>query len=199
MALHALSQAARHLPGRPHAPALRAGSRVTRGLPGSGFREAMSDIARAQTPEVPLLPSITLSAQLRRPGQRGCRSGDVPIPRLSRRTRLGQGRNGKPYNIWIPADDSATEKLVTFAAWTDREGAAVDVVRRTVGEQGKPAPQLCRRCRPTSTLSMRAKWRTMSRWTNACACPWWCVRMRPTQLLKLPENPTSQDHRRSPF
>ena len=37
----------------------------------------------------------------------------------------GQGRDGKPHNIWIAADDSAPGKLATFAAWANREGAAV--------------------------------------------------------------------------
>ena len=33
----------------------------------------------------------------------------------------GQGRDGKPHNIWIPADDTAPGKLATFAAWANRE------------------------------------------------------------------------------
>ena len=32
----------------------------------------------------------------------------------------GQGRDGKPHNIWIPADDTAPEKLATFAGWANR-------------------------------------------------------------------------------
>jgi len=40
----------------------------------------------------------------------------------------GQGRNGKPHNIWIEADGGAVDKLVTFANWAWREGAAVYVV-----------------------------------------------------------------------
>jgi hypothetical protein len=39
----------------------------------------------------------------------------------------GQGRDGKPHNIWVSADDTAPEKLATFAAWANREGAAVYV------------------------------------------------------------------------
>ena len=49
----------------------------------------------------------------------------------------GQGRDGKPHNIWIPADDTAPEKLATFAAWANREGAAVYVIPGTVEEQGQ--------------------------------------------------------------
>lgn len=49
----------------------------------------------------------------------------------------GQGRDGKPHNIWIPADDTAPEKLATFAAWANREGAAVYVIPGTVKEQGQ--------------------------------------------------------------
>lgn len=49
----------------------------------------------------------------------------------------GQGRDGKPHNIWISADDTALEKLATFAAWANREGAAVYVIPGTVAEQGQ--------------------------------------------------------------
>jgi hypothetical protein len=49
----------------------------------------------------------------------------------------GQGRDGKPHNIWIPADATAPEKLATFAAWANREGAAVYVIPGTVAEQGQ--------------------------------------------------------------
>ncbi|MFN3616053.1 MAG: hypothetical protein ACK4WC_16055, partial [Rubrimonas sp.] len=49
----------------------------------------------------------------------------------------GQGRDGKPHNIWIPADDTAPGKLATFAAWANREGAAVYVIPGTVAEQGQ--------------------------------------------------------------
>lgn len=49
----------------------------------------------------------------------------------------GQGRDGKPHNIWIPADDTAPEKLATFAGWANREGAAVYVIPGTVEEQGQ--------------------------------------------------------------
>jgi hypothetical protein len=49
----------------------------------------------------------------------------------------GQGRDGKPHNIWVAADDTAPEKLATFAAWANREGAAVYVIPGTVAEQGQ--------------------------------------------------------------
>jgi hypothetical protein len=49
----------------------------------------------------------------------------------------GQGRDGKPHNIWVSADDTAPEKLATFAAWANREGAAVYVIPGTVAEQGQ--------------------------------------------------------------
>ena len=34
----------------------------------------------------------------------------------------GQGRDGKPHNIWIPADDTAPGKLATFAAMGEPRG-----------------------------------------------------------------------------
>ena len=49
----------------------------------------------------------------------------------------GQGRDGKPHNIWIQSDGTAREKLATFAAWANREGAAVYVIPGTVAEQGQ--------------------------------------------------------------
>ena len=49
----------------------------------------------------------------------------------------GQGRGGKPHNIWIEADAAAGEKLATFAAWAWREGAAVYVIPGTVAEPGQ--------------------------------------------------------------
>lgn len=49
----------------------------------------------------------------------------------------GQGVGGKPHNIWIEADTSAPEKLVTFAGWAARECAAVYVVPGTVAEAGQ--------------------------------------------------------------
>lgn len=49
----------------------------------------------------------------------------------------GQGRDGRPHNIWIDADDTAPAKLATFAAWAAREGAAVYVIPGTVAETGQ--------------------------------------------------------------
>ncbi|MFI0397043.1 AAA family ATPase [Paracoccus jiaweipingae] len=49
----------------------------------------------------------------------------------------GQGFDGRPHNIWIEADASASEKLSTFAAWAAREGAAVYVIPGTVAEPGQ--------------------------------------------------------------
>ena len=49
----------------------------------------------------------------------------------------GQGFDGKPHNIWIEADCSATARLATFVAWAAREGAAVYVLPGTVGEPGQ--------------------------------------------------------------
>jgi hypothetical protein len=49
----------------------------------------------------------------------------------------GQGRDGKPNNIWIEADASALDKLNTFATWAWREGAALYVIPGTVEVQGQ--------------------------------------------------------------
>ncbi len=49
----------------------------------------------------------------------------------------GQGRDGKPNNIWIDADASAFDKLKTFATWAWREGAALYVIPGTVMAQGQ--------------------------------------------------------------
>jgi hypothetical protein len=49
----------------------------------------------------------------------------------------GQGRDGKPNNIWIEADVSAFDKLKTFATWAWREGAALYVIPGTVAEHGQ--------------------------------------------------------------
>jgi len=49
----------------------------------------------------------------------------------------GQGRDGKPNNIWIEADASAFDKLKTFATWAWREGAALYVIPGTVAEHGQ--------------------------------------------------------------
>jgi len=49
----------------------------------------------------------------------------------------GQGIDGRPHNIWIEADDKASEKMATFATWAAREGAAVYVVPGTVTATGQ--------------------------------------------------------------
>jgi len=49
----------------------------------------------------------------------------------------GQGKDGRPHNIWIEADATAPEKLATFAGWAAREGAAVYVIPGTVAETGQ--------------------------------------------------------------
>ena len=48
-----------------------------------------------------------------------------------------KGQDAKPNNVWIPADKTAPEKVMTFAAWAAREGAAVYVVPGTVAETGQ--------------------------------------------------------------
>ena len=49
----------------------------------------------------------------------------------------GQGKDGRPHNIWIEADATAPAKLATFAGWAAREGAAVYVIPGTVAETGQ--------------------------------------------------------------
>ena len=49
----------------------------------------------------------------------------------------GQGKDGKPHNTWIDADDTAPEKLATFANWAAHEGAAVYVIPGTVSDPGQ--------------------------------------------------------------
>jgi len=60
--------------------------------------------------------------------------GLIPVRGLADK---GEGGNGKPNNVWIPADATALEKLTTFATWAAREGAAVYVVPGTVAEAGQ--------------------------------------------------------------
>jgi hypothetical protein len=48
----------------------------------------------------------------------------------------GQGLEAKPHNIWIAADASARDKLVTFTTWAARESVAVYVIPGTVAEPG---------------------------------------------------------------
>lgn len=49
----------------------------------------------------------------------------------------GQGIDGRPHNIWLEADQSAPEKMATFATWASREGAAVYVIPGTVASSGQ--------------------------------------------------------------
>ncbi|MBM1222718.1 AAA family ATPase [Ponticoccus sp. SC2-23] len=49
----------------------------------------------------------------------------------------GQGIDGRPHNIWLEADQSAPEKMATFATWASREGAAVYVIPGTVAAPGQ--------------------------------------------------------------
>jgi hypothetical protein len=49
----------------------------------------------------------------------------------------GQGLEARPHNIWIAADGSARDKLVTFATWAARESVAVYVIPGTVAEPGQ--------------------------------------------------------------
>ena len=60
--------------------------------------------------------------------------GLIPLRGLADK---GQGASGKPNNVWIPADNFALEKVMTFSAWAAREGAAVYVVPGTVAEAGQ--------------------------------------------------------------
>ena len=50
---------------------------------------------------------------------------------------MGQGKEGRPHNIWIDADATASAKLATFANWAWREGAAVYVIPGTVAAAGQ--------------------------------------------------------------
>ena len=50
---------------------------------------------------------------------------------------MGQGKEGRPHNIWIDADGTAPTKLATFANWAWREGAAVYVIPGTVTAAGQ--------------------------------------------------------------
>ena len=50
---------------------------------------------------------------------------------------MGQGIDGRPHNIWLAADLAAPEKMVTFATWASREGAAVYVIPGTVAGSGQ--------------------------------------------------------------
>ena len=49
----------------------------------------------------------------------------------------GQGKDGRPHNIWIEADEAVADKMATFATWAWREGAAIYVIPGTVAEPGQ--------------------------------------------------------------
>jgi hypothetical protein len=50
---------------------------------------------------------------------------------------VGQDRDTRPHNIWIPADATAADLLATYATWAAREGTAVYVIPGTVAEHGQ--------------------------------------------------------------
>ncbi|MFZ3582141.1 AAA family ATPase [Loktanella sp. DJP18] len=60
--------------------------------------------------------------------------GQIPVRGF---VDMGQGKEGRPHNIWIDADATAPTKLATFANWAWREGAAVYVIPGTVAGAGQ--------------------------------------------------------------
>jgi hypothetical protein len=60
--------------------------------------------------------------------------GQIPVRGF---VDMGQGKEGRPHNIWIDADSTAPAKLATFANWAWREGAAVYVIPGTVAAAGQ--------------------------------------------------------------
>ncbi|SNR45464.1 AAA family ATPase [Puniceibacterium sediminis] len=60
--------------------------------------------------------------------------GQIPVRGF---VDMGQGKEGRPHNIWIDADTTAPGKLATFANWASREGAAVYVIPGTVTAAGQ--------------------------------------------------------------
>ena len=60
--------------------------------------------------------------------------GQIPVRGF---VDMGQGKEGRPHNIWIDADTTAPGKLATFANWAWREGAAVYVIPGTVTAAGQ--------------------------------------------------------------
>ena len=60
--------------------------------------------------------------------------GQIPVRGF---VDLGQGKEGRPHNVWIDADATAPGKLATFANWAWREGAAVYVIPGTVAGAGQ--------------------------------------------------------------
>lgn len=60
--------------------------------------------------------------------------GQIPVRGF---VDMGQGKEGRPHNVWIDADVTASGKLATFANWAWREGAAVYVIPGTVAGAGQ--------------------------------------------------------------
>ncbi|ARC38609.1 hypothetical protein A6J80_16775 [Paracoccus yeei] len=60
--------------------------------------------------------------------------GQIPVRGF---VDMGQGKEGRPHNVWIDADATASGKLATFANWAWREGAAVYVIPGTVAGAGQ--------------------------------------------------------------
>jgi hypothetical protein len=60
--------------------------------------------------------------------------GQIPVRGF---VDMGQGKEGRPHNVWIDADATAPGKLATFANWAWREGAAVYVIPGTVAGAGQ--------------------------------------------------------------
>lgn len=60
--------------------------------------------------------------------------GQIPVRGF---VDMGQGKEGRPHNVWIDADATASGKLATFANWASREGAAVYVIPGTVAGAGQ--------------------------------------------------------------
>lgn len=60
--------------------------------------------------------------------------GQIPVRGF---VDMGQGKEGRPHNVWMDADATAPGKLATFANWAWREGAAVYVIPGTVAGAGQ--------------------------------------------------------------
>ena len=60
--------------------------------------------------------------------------GQIPVRGF---VDMGQGKEGRPHNVWMDADATAPGKLATFANWACREGAAVYVIPGTVAGAGQ--------------------------------------------------------------
>lgn len=71
--------------------------------------------------------------------------GQIPVRGF---VDMGQGKEGRPHNVWMDADATAPGKLATFANWAWREGAAVYVIPGTVAGPGQ--------AKATEVLQMQA-------------------------------------------